>query len=174
MSAVSSVDVTPVLGLLSLLADRAESAGRSASLPGLAEVMRDLAGRNLEEGRGPDGTPHPARKSGKAASPARLVALLADTLESGGEGEDLAVWSDAPLAAIFQFGARIPAREINPRHGQALVWPGAAHPVSRVRHPGATIPARPFLGAGPDDLDALAASVADFLDADSSSTVARS
>ncbi|MEW5726059.1 MAG: phage virion morphogenesis protein, partial [Thermodesulfobacteriota bacterium] len=54
-------------------------------------------------------------------------------------------------AAILQFGGRTNPKVIEPKRKKALFWPGAAHPVKRVNHPGSVIPARPFLGIGPED-----------------------
>lgn len=63
--------------------------------------------------------------------------------------------TNVEYAAIHQFGGRTPARTIVPRYGRALFWPGARHPVRRVRHPGSLIPARPFLGLDDDDRRAI-------------------
>jgi phage gpG-like protein len=50
------------------------------------------------------------------------------------------IGTDAPYAAAHQFGAR--AHVISARLKKALFWPGAAHPVKSVKHPGN--PPRPF------------------------------
>ena len=58
-------------------------------------------------------------------------------------------------AAIHQFGGRTAPRTIRPKRKKALYWPGAAHPVARVDHPGSAIPARPFLGIDADDRQSI-------------------
>ena len=44
------------------------------------------------------------------------------------------VHSDDPVARYVEEGTR--AHDIYPRNAQALFWPGAAHPVMHVHHPG--------------------------------------
>jgi len=75
------------------------------------------------------------------------------------EGEAVRIGTDVPYAAAHQFGT--PARVIRPRNGKALAWPGAAHPVKQVNHPG--LPARPFLGLSTEDEDDILAMLADYL-----------
>ena len=54
------------------------------------------------------------------------------------------VGSDRRYAAIHQLGGQVPAMVIRPRAKKALFWPGAAHPMRKVRRPAVSIPARPF------------------------------
>lgn len=63
----------------------------------------------------------------------------------------VAVGTNVSYAAPLHFGAKIGPHVIRPRAGRALFWPGAAHPVKQVRHPGCTIPARPFLLVAAED-----------------------
>jgi len=65
------------------------------------------------------------------------------------------VGTNVPYAAIHQFGGKTKPRTIVPRNGKALFWPGAAHPVRVVRHPGSTIPARPFLMVQDEDWEEI-------------------
>lgn len=51
------------------------------------------------------------------------------------------VWARAPHAMDVEFGTR--AHVIEPDQKQALAWPGGAHPVARVNHPGTK--AQPYL-----------------------------
>jgi phage virion morphogenesis protein len=48
-------------------------------------------------------------------------------------------------------GGDTKAHTIRPKNKRALFWPGAAHPVRSVNHPGSHIPARPYLGMGERD-----------------------
>ncbi|MGH8350982.1 MAG: phage virion morphogenesis protein, partial [Pseudomonas sp.] len=75
------------------------------------------------------------------------------------EGEAVRIGTDVPYAAAHQFGT--PARVIRPRHGKALSWPGAGHPVKQVNHPG--LLARPFLGLSSEDESDILAMLADYL-----------
>jgi len=55
------------------------------------------------------------------------------------------------VAAYYRgFTARHRSREVEASEGKALYWPGAAHPVKRVRIPAYTrvVPGRPFFPAG--------------------------
>ena len=70
--------------------------------------------------------------------------------------DGLEVGTNVVYAAIHQFGGRTPPRKIVPKRKKALYFPGAAHPVKSVNHPGSDIPARPFLGL--DDRDRVAIS----------------
>jgi len=67
----------------------------------------------------------------------------------------VAVGTNVPYAAIHQAGGRTSPRTIVPRKGKALYWPGAAHPVRAVRHPGSDIPARPFLMVQDEDWEEI-------------------
>lgn len=60
------------------------------------------------------------------------------------------VGTNVEYAAAHQFGARIPPHVITARPGSALNIPGVG-PRKRVNHPGATLPARPFLGVDGTD-----------------------
>ncbi len=68
----------------------------------------------------------------------RLRASLFAEVEDG----ELRVGSrDVKYAQMVEFGTR--PHVIKPRNKQALSWPGAAHPVAQVNHPGTQ--AQPFL-----------------------------
>lgn len=69
--------------------------------------------------------------------------------------DEVQVGTNVVYAAIHQFGGKTPPRTIRPRRKKALFWPGAAHPVASVRHPGSNVPARPFLGLSSRDRDAI-------------------
>lgn len=53
--------------------------------------------------------------------------------------------TNVKYAAIHHLGGQTGPHTIIPRTKKALFWPGAAHPVKSVQHPGSKIPARPFL-----------------------------
>jgi len=58
--------------------------------------------------------------------------------------DSVEVGSAVEYAAVHQFGGKTKARVIRPSGKKALFWPGAAHPVKAVKHPGSVIPPRPF------------------------------
>ena len=81
------------------------------------------------------------------------------TLEGGIRVVELAVkrgsrvvgeWGvvDVDYALAIEIGQK--AHNIVPRRRQALFWPGAAHPVKRVRHPGTK--GRPYLRPAADEI----------------------
>jgi len=70
-------------------------------------------------------------------------------------GDAVEVGTNVVYAGIHQFGGKTPPRTIRPKRKKALYWPGAKHPVAAVRHPGSTIPARPFLGVSQGDAAAI-------------------
>jgi phage virion morphogenesis protein len=76
---------------------------------------------------------------------------LQDTIHYQAGDRELLVGSNKVYAAIHQFGGKTKAHVIRPKNKRALFWPGAAHPVKSVRHPGSNIPARPFLGISERD-----------------------
>ena len=115
----------------------------------------------FETETGPDGTPwrpsaRALREGGQTLSDSgRLRASITHRVGVG--GDSVAVGTNVVYAGIHQFGGRTPARTIRARQKQALWWPGAAHPVKAVRHPGSDMPARPFLGLSSGDERAIVA-----------------
>lgn len=104
----------------------------------------------------------------KAICPKR-TGNLARSIHIGGhtpgsvEGGDIGGNGHSATGAWIQVGTNVEyadavengsaAHVIVPRNAKALFWPGAAHPVPKVQHPGT--PAKPFMrpafdGAGPE------------------------
>lgn len=81
----------------------------------------------------------------------RLSGQLMTSLQTEHGADYAVVGTNKVYAAIHQFGGTIRPHDIRPRHGKALAFNGVV--VGRVRHPGATIPARPFLGLGESDAE---------------------
>ena len=65
--------------------------------------------------------------------------------------EGLAVGSDKIYAAIQNFGGTIHLPDIYAKVKQALMWPGALHPVKMVQAHDVTLPARTYLAIQDDD-----------------------
>ena len=80
----------------------------------------------------------------------QLTGSLASSLERNFGRTYAVVGTAKPYAAAHQFGAVTKPHVIRARNGKALKIPGVGFRRS-VNHPGSTIPARPFLGIGPDD-----------------------
>lgn len=79
-------------------------------------------------------------------APVGLTGNLRDYLyttvtPAGADALNFRLQSDVPYARYVTEGTR--AHDIYPRDAQALMWPGAEHPVRMVHHPGTT--ANPFL-----------------------------
>lgn len=125
----------------------------------LGEALVRQMQRCIDDGRGPDGVPWaPIKRNGQAL---RLTGELYNSLHY--EVLPGAVEAGSSLGkALFHQEGTAP-RTIRPRRKQALFWPGAAHPVASVEHPG--LPARPFVPRSEDELDQaeLLATVLDYL-----------
>ena len=88
---------------------------------------------------------------------------LQDTIHYQADGDQVLIGSNRVYAAIHQFGGQTKAHTIRPKNKKALAWPGAAHPVKSVRHPGSKIPARPFLGMSERDKTRILEIAADYM-----------
>ncbi len=64
------------------------------------------------------------------------------------------IGSSVPYAGIQQCGGKTRPHDIRPRHAKALYLAGIGFR-RKVSHPGSVLPARPFLGAGPQDKAAM-------------------
>lgn len=77
----------------------------------------------------------------------RLAASIAVAVEPTASGASATVSSDAPYAAIHEYGGTIPARTILPQSARALAfpWRGQQRFFKRVTVPAVTIPERSFM-----------------------------
>ncbi|MDX3074619.1 HK97 gp10 family phage protein [Streptomyces sp. MI02-7b] len=71
----------------------------------------------------------------------RLRASIVHRVEGGGRSVGVVIGTNVSYAADVEYGTK--PHVILPKNKKALYWPGAAHPVSKVNHPG-TRP-RPFM-----------------------------
>ncbi|MFE0329070.1 HK97 gp10 family phage protein [Streptomyces sp. NPDC058960] len=71
----------------------------------------------------------------------RLRSSIVSHTEGGGRSLGYVVGTNVNYAAAVEYGTA--PHVIKPKYKRALYWPGAAHPVAQVNHPG-TRP-RPFL-----------------------------
>lgn len=97
-------------------------------------VLRDRVERNLSGGV-------LQQRSG------RLAGSIAVTVERAGLAVNVSVGSDAPYAAIHEYGGTIPAHAILPQSGRALAfpWRGRQRFFKRVSLPAVAMPERSFM-----------------------------
>ena len=131
-------------------------------LRAIGEYLRESTQLRIRaEGPGPNGEAWPdlspayllvKKGPGKLRESGQLLATLTWQLvgESG-----VAIGSNKVYAAIQQFGGQTKPHRIVAVNKKALFWPGAAHPVKAVNHPGSKIPARPYLGVSQADRTVL-------------------
>lgn len=137
----------------------------SSRMSNLSPILKAIGDRVAEQtkrrvesqGPAPDGTPWAPLKPATLARKKHAKILtesghLRDSIRYQLAGSNtVTVGTNLVYAAIHQLGGRTPARTILPVRKKALYWPGAAHPVKSVSHPGSLIPARPFLGLSDRD-----------------------
>jgi phage gpG-like protein len=106
----------------------------------LGDVLRDRVERNLTGGV-------LQRRSG------RLAGSIGVAVERSGLSATATVSSDAPYAAIHEYGGVIPARTILPRSARALAfpWRGKQRFLKRVQLPAVTMPERSFMRSALDE-----------------------
>lgn len=136
----------------------------------LSEIMIDASARAFDNTADPaTGTPWKPLSASRQRQRAKKGRSIANMLQDSGLlvgsiarpsgqgavrdiGPDHAlVGTDVPYAAIHQFGGKTGPRIIRAKKGKALKIPGIGFRRS-VNHPGSVIPARPFLGVGPTDI----------------------
>ncbi|WP_375591724.1 phage virion morphogenesis protein [Chitiniphilus eburneus] len=134
-----------------------------------ADLMRLLAnimGDAVEENFAQEGRPRwlglkpPGRPGGRIL---QSTGRLASSVIARSDADHATVGTNVKYAAIHQFGGQTRAHVIRPRNKRALAWAGAAHPVTRVNHPGSKIPARPFLLLTDYELGEIEYTVEDYL-----------
>ena len=125
----------------------------------LGEVLRDRVERNLT------GEVLQSRSG-------RLAGSVAVSVEASGAAMRASVSSDAPHAAIHEYGGTIPAHEILPRSARVLAfpWRGRRRFFKRVSLPAITMPERSFMRSALDETEpeiraALAQAVAEAMGA---------
>ncbi len=77
--------------------------------------------------------------------------------------EGLAVGSDKPYAAIQHLGGTVHIPDIWPKVKQALMWPGALHPMPMAHAHDVTIPARSYLVIQDEDWEYMRQSALGYL-----------
>ena len=120
-------------------------------------MLRSTEDRFERQGPAPDGSPWAPlkewtlrrKKNGKILTESgQLRGSIRYQLQGTSA---VVIGTNKVYAAIHQLGGKTSPTIIVPKTKKALFWPGAAHPVKSVRHPGSVIPARPFLGVSAQD-----------------------
>jgi len=130
----------------------------SAAMKIIGEYMlRSTENRFDSQGPAPDGSPWAPLKASTLRRKKHSKILteyghLRGSIRYQLQGPfSVAIGTNRVYAAIHQLGGKTSPSVIVPKTKKALFWPGAAHPVKSVRHPGSVIPARPFLGVSAQD-----------------------
>ena len=92
-----------------------------------------------------------------------ITSSLRNSVNHHAGSNAVVIGTNHPHAAIHQFGGRTKPTRIRPKHKKALYWPGAAHPVAAVNHPGSDIPARAFLAFTDGDWERVSRIIAEHL-----------
>jgi phage virion morphogenesis protein len=128
-------------------------------LKNAGEILVEGTHERFESMTDPEGHPWKALSPGYAAAKKRnrsriltLSGQLGGTIRYQLSGSDtVLVGSNKIYAAIHQLGGTIRVPEMRPKNKKALYWPGAAHPVRKVRGHDVHMPARAYLGVGERD-----------------------
>jgi phage virion morphogenesis protein len=141
MSATLEIDIQPVEFMLNELIKKMQDV--TPVMSEIGEIIVTQTQDAFDDSKAPDGSAwKPSLRGGQTlVNTARLRRSI--NYQTGKNSVE--VGTNVVYAAIHQFGGKTKAHVIRPKKGKALMWPGAAHPVKSVNHPGSDIPARPFL-----------------------------
>lgn len=120
-------------------------------------ALRDNVIDRFEHGRAPDGTAWPKSRRAAQTGGQTLVdkGRLRGSITYEPERDEVTVGTNAIYAAIHQFGGVIKAKTAK---GLSFTLPGFAAEGGQegfVNVRSVTMPARPFVGIGPEDVDAI-------------------
>ncbi|MDX9746360.1 MAG: phage virion morphogenesis protein [Syntrophales bacterium] len=121
----------------------------------IGEVVRTSVEDNFEAQGRPERWKQSGRVVREGGQTLSKSARLRRSFTVAAENGCVTVGTNVECAAIHQFGGKTKPHTIVPRPGKALYWPGAAHPVRVVKHPGSDIPARPFLMVQDEDWEEI-------------------
>jgi phage virion morphogenesis protein len=119
----------------------------------IGEMLVSSTQQRFEDGKGPDGKPWKPSARAKTEKGQTLVdtGRLRNSIGYQASEKAIVVGTNVEYGAIHQFGGKTEAHVIRAKNKKALAWPGGAHPVKEVHHPGSDIPARPYLGFSTED-----------------------
>lgn len=107
-------------------------------------LRRALGGMSSDVKRAVDRTRIDVQNEARRRAPVdtgRLRSSIVSRAETRGRGVGYVIGTNVTYAADVEFGTA--PHVIVPKNRKALYWPGAAHPVARVNHPGTR--AQPFM-----------------------------
>jgi HK97 gp10 family phage protein len=107
-------------------------------------LRRFFGGMSADVARAVDRTRIDVQNEARRRAPVdtgRLRSSIVSRTEGGGRSLGYVVGSNVNYAAAVEYGTA--PHVIKPKYKRALYWPGAAHPVAQVNHPGTR--AQPFL-----------------------------
>ena len=119
------------------------------------ETIGDLAAESIQKNFAVGGRPGKWKAlKYRSGSPLRDSGVLMNSIAAGpATASVVQVGTGEKYAAIHNFGGSTGPRVIRPKKGKALFWPGAAHPVKEVHHPGSVIPQREFMLLQKEDIE---------------------
>lgn len=107
-------------------------------------LRRFFGGMSAEVARAVERTRIDVQNEARRRAPVdtgRLRSSIVSRAEGGGRNLGYVIGSNVNYAAAVEYGTA--PHVIKPKYKGALYWPGAAHPVAQVNHPGTR--AQPFL-----------------------------
>lgn len=128
----------------------------------IAQMMRDAVVENFEAGGKPKWSPS-GRVRQEGGTTLFKSGRLMKSITPASTAKQAVVGTNVVYAAIHQFGGKTKAHTITARHKKVLFFPGAAHPVKSVNHPGSKIPARPFLKLDNAALEAIKKAIMEYI-----------
>ncbi len=147
----------------SLAALAAKLVDMTPAAKAIGEVILSSVERNFEAGGRPTKWKESLRVKTKGGQTLSDTGRLRRSFTAKADRTSVSVGTDVKYAPILQMGGKTRARTIKPVRKKALFWPGASHPVKSVRHPGAKIPARPFLMIQKEDWTEINETIKDYL-----------
>lgn len=123
----------------------------------MANAVDDNFAANGRPGWKPLKYPRPRGGSGILQDSGRLR----NSMTTHADNRAAVVGTNLAYAAIHHYGGQTRPHTIRPKNGKALAFGGRVY--KKVNHPGSKIPARPFMTLQPEDEQALAEAVADYL-----------
>jgi phage virion morphogenesis protein len=122
-------------------------------LEDIGDVLLLNIDRRFEEGRGPDGTPW--QKTNRGGQILVHSARYRNSFDKRVEAQSVAAGTNAIYARIHQFGGTI-----KPKRAKVLAFTIGGKAVFAKQ---VTIPARPVLGLGAEDIKGIRGAIADFV-----------
>jgi phage virion morphogenesis protein len=112
-------------------------ANRAPAMRIIAEIVRTSVSKNFERGGRPLSWKPSRRAEREGGQTLVKTGRLVNSIFPRSDATKAQVGTNVVYAAIHQFGGKIGARVLTPVNKKALFWPGAKHPVKKVKSPSA-------------------------------------